>query len=483
MISVILLSTALAASADSCQPASRLDAAMLLRRAVESTGLDRHRSSVLALRAFDVTQHTFESDRTYPPSLAEVKSIDEWFDLSTGADRIGSHATIAGYEYGDTTIGAGGASYDVRDTAFVPSESTHGALYETRPLNVWAMLEEWLAATDVRAAARCVYRDYPRVVLSRRGLRGEERLFLDPKTGYPIKLDRVEPHYLWGQVHVEFVYSTWERVDDAHLPGSTFRLEDGTTMVTRTFGERRFVSRDSAPNLTLPTRSVATALAPPPFLAATRPDTVRVSDSIYLLRNRGFAETIALARDTVFVFDATQGEARVQEDSAWIAKLFPGPHPIVLVVTDLAWPHVAGVRAWVARGATVVSHPAARDFLTRVVNRRWTVAPDLLERRRQQAPFRLHAVADSLLLAGGDIVVFPIDGVASEVALAAFVRPSRFLWASDYVQNLRAPTQYVDEVVAAVGRMGLTPATVAAEHTPLSAWDRVAKLAARVAAP
>jgi hypothetical protein len=483
MISIILLSAALAVGADSCQPASRLDAATLLQAAVRSTGLDRHRSSILKLRVFDVTQHTFESDRTYPPSLAEVKSFDEWFDASTGADRIDSHATIAGYEFGDNTIGAADASYVVRDTALVPSASTHGMLYETRPLNVWAMLEDWLAASDVRVAARCLYRDYPRVVLTRRGLRGEERLFLDPKTGYPIKLDRVEPHYLWGQVHVEFVYSTWERVDDAHLPGGSFRLEDGTTMVTRTFGQRRFVSRDSAPSLTLPTRSVATHMAPPAFLAPTQPDTVRVSDSIYLLRNLGFAETVVLARDTVFVFDATQGEARVQEDSAWIAKLFPGRHPIVLVVTDLAWPHVAGVRAWVARGATIVSHPAARDFLSRVVSRRWTLAPDLLERRRQQAPFRFRAVADSLRLAGGDIVVFPIDGVASEVALAAFVRPSRFLWASDYVQNLRAPTQYVDEVVAAVARMGVAPAVVAAEHTPLSPWDRVAKLAERLAPP
>ena len=483
MISFILLSAALAAGADSCQSATRLDPATLLQRAAQRTGFDRHRSSILKLHAFDVTQHGFESDRTYPPSLAEVRSLDEWFDMSTGADRVESHSTIAGIEFGDNTLGAANASYVVSDTALMPSESTHGMLYETRPLNVWAMLEDWLTATDVRVEARCLYRDYPRVVLSRHGLRGEERLFLDPKTGYPIKLDRMEPHYLWGQVHVEFVYSTWERVGDAHLPGGAFRLEDGTTMVTRTFGERRFVLRDSAPNLNLPARSAPIAMAPPAFLAPTRPDTVRVSDSIYLLRNRGFAETVALVRDTVFVFDATQGEARVQEDTAWIATLFPGRHPIVLVVTDLAWPHVAGVRAWVARGATVVSHPAAREFLSRIVNRRWTMAPDLLERRRQHAPFKFRAVGDSLLLAGGDIVVFPIDGVASEVALAAFVRPVRFLWASDYVQNLRAPTQYVDEVVAAAARMSVSPALVAAEHVPLSPWDRVAKLAERVAVP
>ena len=46
--------------------------------------------------------------------------------------------------------------------------------------------------------------------------------------------------------------------------------------------------------------------APEPFMAQTKPDTVRVGPATYLLRNRGFTETIALARDTVFLFDATR---------------------------------------------------------------------------------------------------------------------------------------------------------------------------------
>jgi hypothetical protein len=137
------------------------------------------------------------------------------------------------------------------------------------------------------------------------------------------------------------------------------------------------------------------------------------------------------------------------------------------------------VRAWVARGATIVSHRAARSFLTEVVNGRWTLAPDLLERRRSRVSLKFRPVSDSLALAGGDILLFPIDGAASEVALAAFVRPDRFLWASDFVQNLRAPTQYVDDVVAATARVGVTPVNVAAEHAPLTAWGKLVPLAER----
>lgn len=485
MSPLFLITALVAALADtgSCRPVSGFDAHALLERAAARTGLDSVGRGVLEVRGYDVRQHAFESDRMYPPYMAEVATLDEWLDPASGVERIASHSTIGGYEYSLTTMGDARASYVVRDTALAPSEAAHGAMYETRPLDVWAVLTDWLAAPDVRATTRCTYRDYPRLVLTRRGLRGPEQLYLDPKSGYPVKLDRVEPHYLWGQVHVEYVWSTWERAGAVHVPGAAFRMEDGETDIARVFGVRRIAPRDSAPPLALPARDAAMTPALAAFLMPSRPDTARVSDNVFVLRNGGYGEVIALARDTVFVFDATQGEERVRQDSMWIVRVFPGHHPIVLVVTDLAWPHVAGVRAWVARGATVVGHRAARSFLERVVNRRWTLAPDLLERRRGHASFRFRAVNDSMSLAGGDIVVFPIDGVASEVALAAFVRPSKFLWASDFVQDLDAPTQYVDEVAAAVRRIGIAPSLVAAEHVKLAQWSRVTALAEPAADP
>ena len=64
-----------------------------------------------------------------------------------------------------------------------------------------------------------------------------------------------------------------------------------------------------------------------------------------------------------------------------------------------------------------------------------------------------------------------------------FVRPDRFLWASDFIQNVSAPTQYLDEVSAAVTRAGVTPLMVAAEHAPLIAWERLVPLAEKPFTP
>ncbi|HYM26127.1 MAG TPA: hypothetical protein VEU08_23075 [Vicinamibacterales bacterium] len=462
------------AFAPACTPTSG-DAHDILRRVAERVGLSAAGSRLLHTRGFDVVSNDYQSDRMYPPYISSVSSFDSWFVPATGVERTSSQTSIAGLSLGDgTTIGSTRASYLLRDTVLTPSDQVHSSLFATRPLNVWALLDDWLASTDATVVERCEYRDYPRIVLRRSGGQGPERLFVDEKTSFPVKLDRVEPHYLWGQVHAEYVYSTWRRLGDVYVPGVSFRMMDGRTTIERTFGPTALTGSDSAPAARVPESAPAMGYPLPPFLEPTNPDTVRVSGNTFLLKNRGYTEMVSLARDTVFVFDASQGEARAREDSAWIGKLFPGPHPIAVIVTDLAWPHVSGVRFWVARGATIIAHRAARSFLQSVVDRRWTLAPDLLEKRRR--PMRFVGVNSTSKLAGGALMLFPIDGIGSEVALAAYVANDRFLWASDYVQNLNAPTLYVDEVVRAVRRVGITPERAAAQHMRLVGWDTVARL-------
>jgi hypothetical protein len=75
--------------------------------------------------------------------------------------------------------------------------------------------------------------------------------------------------------------------------------------------------------------------------------------------------------------------------------------------------------------------------------------------------------------------LFAIDGRTSEVALAAFDRPNRFLWASDFIQTLQEPSAYLDDVWQAVTRVRIAPERVAAEHLTLSTWETAERLARR----
>ena len=468
-----------------CRPVTA-DASLLLRRVATALRMDAVDQQVLRQEAVDVTSHPFESDRPYPPFLMETSRVTEWLDVSTGAVRTDKHeGMIGGYQFpASSSISTPSATFVLQDTAAAPSPETHWFTLTARPLNAWTVVDDWRRADDVRAVERCDYRGFPRIVLTRRGYFGTEQLLLDEKTSYPVALRRKEPHYLWGQVGAEYVYATWQRVGDGHVPGTASRVVDGEVEMTRSFGQSSFVGRASAPSFKTPAIQPMRAQTPA-YLDPVNPDTVRVSARSFLLRNAGYTELVTLQRDTVYLFDPTQGETRARLDSTWIKRLFPGEHAVVVIVTDLAWPHLAGVRFWVASGATIVSHRTARPFIDRVIQRRWTLAPDKLEQRRgrDQAALRFRSVDDSLPVARGALTLFAINGPASEGALAAFIHDDRFLWASDYVQTLRAPSHYVDEVVAAVRRHGYQPTKLGAEHIRLSEWSAAEHLAEPAARP
>jgi hypothetical protein len=213
------------------------------------------------------------------------------------------------------------------------------------------------------------------------------------------------------------------------------------------------------------------------FLQPLPPQSISISPNLYLLANRGYREAVALMNGEIFVLEATQGEARARQDQEKIAQLFPGQHKVNVVVTDLAWPHIAGVRYWVSQGATIIAHASARGFLRQVVERPWTLAPDTLEleRRKNPAKARLKfiSVEQAMTAAKGGLRLLPIDGIGSEIALMAYFPEEKFLWASDFIQTLDEPSAYAREVMLAAKRNDIEPERVAAEHLPLSDWKAV----------
>lgn len=318
-------------------------------------------------------------------------------------------------------------------------------------------------------------RDYPRIVLARSTTIGDEHLYIDEYSATPVQLSRMESHYLWGQVRADYQWSTWVTVDGGgRFPYSASRLLDGHVYGRQANSVTQLIPADSAPRLTVPAgvAPMSTALQTIPA-----PDTVRVSANTFLLVNRAYTNLVTLQKDTVFVLDATSHEDRARADSAWIGKLFPGRHPIVLVVTDLAWPHISGVRFWAAGKTPIVTHPLSTSFLQRVVDRRWTLRPDMLDQQRAggHTAMTFRVVRDSLRLAGGALVVHSIRGVASEGAVLVSIPGDKFVWAGDYVQQVNKPTQYAGEVLGTLTQLGIVPDRMAAQHLPLTNWDVVVK--------
>jgi hypothetical protein len=443
------------------------DAVEWLRQARLAVGLPAAEGAVIHWSGSETDVQFYQSDRPYPPYIAAVSTRNWWFDPATGVER--SDPTDGGMAF----LGSANATYLARDTMVQPLAMFHYARAAYRGLSPYAVLADMGAGA--RVAERCGFRGFPRVVLEQDG----RRLYLDEKSAMPVKFEQVEQHPTWGQVLAEHVYTTWWRGDGVSIPIATVRYIDGVEHLRRDVALPRRagdmvvgrVSRDSASRLQVPPADHRDA--GDPFATPVPVDTVRVDDTTYLLTTRQYTHAVTLQSDTVFLFDATTGDWRSRADSTWIEALFGPGHPVVLVVTDLAWPHIGGVRFWVSRGAQVVTHRLSVPFLEQLVTRRWTLAPDALELAEGARRPVIRGIDAATPLARGAVRVAPIDGASSEGALYAGVPGAGFLWAGDYIQGVDTPSQYAMEVVAAAARDGVAPTRVAAQHLPLTAWNVV----------
>lgn len=463
---------------DACLPvpADAPSAREALRGAEEAMGASGPRP--LRFRAVQRTVQDFQSDRTYPPFFASFDIQEITYDPTTGAEHTEGRFVYPRMGPGGPTarVATPDAAFVVRDGELVPAPFLLANGRRTRRMNPWAVVRDWFAGADsVRVAGLCDWRDQLRLVLEAPGEHGTERLFLDRDSGFPVGMERTVPHATWGQQRVAYVWSTWIGAESGGwFPSASFRLTDGRVERERTVGTIRRVPADSISLASLPE---APPMSTDPWLeayAGVAPDTVRVGEGVWLLTHRMYNGGLVAVGDTVYVLDATLNESRARQDARWVERLFPDHDHVRVVVTDLAWPHVGGVRFWVARGATIVSHEDSEAFLGRLVERRWTVRPDSLERARSGARLDFLPVPpEGLELGGGAVRLAPIDGIGGEGAVMAWIPRASFLWAGDYVQTVDGPSLYAGEVIRAARREGIRPSRVAAQHVPLTDWREV----------
>lgn len=468
------LCAALCSHAAARQASQPSDAEALLRRAWEVMGGEQTSGMLVHYRASRSVSQNYQSDRMYPPFLDFFEEEESWFNPRTAVERstIQSSYPLAKSQNSVLLTDAERAFSLVQDGL----QSLPRSDMQRRYLNPWLVISDWMTAGGARVSGSERYRDFARTVLARQTSQGEQRLFLDPKSGFPVKLDLTAKHYLWGQRHIEYVYTTWVSEKSVAFPGASYLLADGATEISQTIGEFELIAEAGAPSLALPPEPQRSEDTLPRFLQPLPLQVTQVDPATYILQNPGYREVVTSIGDEVFLLDATQGEQRARQDEEQIAKLFPGKHKITVVVTDLAWPHVAGLRYWVARGANVVAHATAHDFLESVIDRRWTLAPDFLEQHRKNAQFKFRGVDRRCDLANGALTLHPIDGIGSEGALMVFLPSDRFLWASDFIQRVDEPSEYASEVWQAAQRDHLHPERTAAEHLNLTPWSKIEEL-------
>ncbi|MCW3118249.1 MAG: hypothetical protein JWM28_2331 [Chitinophagaceae bacterium] len=443
----------------------------ILQKSEAALGIVQTAKPVFHYYYSDATLGREQSDRTYAPFFTTAINAEAWYYTKINASRniFLSTIRVGGGPDGPMELYLGNRkSYLVRDTNCI------AAPYSYDQQNAWAVIQDWAADTTVKQVKNETYRDYDRIVFERSTASNTERLLIDLKTFFPVKLDYQVLSSLWGQQHIEIVYSNWTLTDGAFYPASSFRIEDGETMSYRTLGRSSFMDTTKIFDKYIKLPSTGKPAVNREWYNSPQPVLVKVSDQTYLSKNNYYTETFTQINGTVYLLDATLSEERARQDEQLIKSVFPNSSKMVVIVTDLAWPHIGGVRYWVSKGATIISHRASRLFLEKVVNRKWTLKPDELQKHPRKMNFV--AIDKMILLADGAVQLFPIDGIGSEGALAGYLSNDKFLWASDYIQSATEPAAYTKEVINAVQREKLLPVRMAAEHVGLTDWQQILKI-------
>jgi len=232
---------------------------------------------------------------------------------------------------------------------------------------------------------------------------------------------------------------------------------------------------------------LADVVEPPP--AAAAPPTRRTLTPLDVEEPEEIAPGILQVRSWWNVVLVDQGDAVVviegplsSEYGGRVLELveqrFGKPVRAVISSSD-AWPHIGGLRTYVASDVPVLTHPLNRPLLERLFAAPYHTAPDLLE--RQPRPAHVRGVAQAVQIGSGPnrMVVAPIGGEWSERMLMVYWPEHELLYGSDLVfpPNPRSEgffmPVYLDELATAARREGFTPRRVIAMHAAPVEWSAV----------
>lgn len=152
-----------------------------------------------------------------------------------------------------------------------------------------------------------------------------------------------------------------------------------------------------------------------------------------------------------------------------VKRRYPSKKIKGVVVTSDAWPHLAGVREYVAENIPVYTNKLNKPILDRVIAADHSPKPDHQQIRKGKPEYKLIDKALMLSDKNAPMQIIPVNGEGGERMVFLYFPNQKVLYASDLVQRSRDGSffflEYISEVKAVVDRYKLTVETVYAMHT------------------
>jgi hypothetical protein len=291
---------------------------------------------------------------------------------------------------------------------------------------------------------------------------------------------------VWGDVTTRTWYSFWSlQQGGLRYPLQWDVWRNGQPYQTVVIGEVRVNPGQPA---TTPTPSAAERAA---FLAQKTVDALPLGNEVeglapgVVVLHNAWNAAVVKQDDGLVIIEAPISSGYTERVLDAAAQRFPGVPVKAVVSTSDAWPHLAGVRAVVARGLPLYIVDLNEPILRRVLDAPHTTQPDALARHPRAPRFRVVSARTVIGRGANRIELYPVRGEAGERMMVAYLPQQRLLYASDLVQPRPDGTfgfpEYLTEVTAVVAREHLAVDRVIAMHTPHALpWSTLEQAIARV---
>jgi hypothetical protein len=151
--------------------------------------------------------------------------------------------------------------------------------------------------------------------------------------------------------------------------------------------------------------------------------------------------------DGIIILEAPISSAYSARVIAEAHRRFPAQPIKAVITTSDSWPHLAGIREYVAQGIPIYALNLNQPILERVIRMPYTHRQDSLERAPRKPIF--HFVRGKAVLGSGAnrLEIYPIRGETSERQIAVYFPEHRLLYGSDPFQQREDGSYFYPQTV------------------------------------
>ena len=284
-------------------------------------------------------------------------------------------------------------------------------------------------------------------------------LAIDALSKRPVSVTTMHDQTNLGDVARVTTFSGYEDVNGVKLPKHLVTTID--KWVEFDIGVMKNTLDADASDLAAPD-AVRSAMPPSP---AQNVMVTEVSKGIWFLTGGGVPSMVVEFADHVAIVEVPTGEARTLAVIAKAKELVPGKPVTQAIVSHHHFDHTGGLRTAVAEGLTIVTQRVNEAWFREVVQRKHTIAPDLLA--KSPKPLKIVAFDDTYTIkdAAMEVDLLHIVGATHGDGMLAVYFPRERVYAEPDLWNPGAQIQpHLRSLFGDITRRGLQIDRIAPLH-------------------